>query len=212
MSITCNNLLDDKEREVSAAGTTPKPISHDHFMSVVNSNYGNYIKKAYGYLKCMSLSEDAVQDGVLTAYKKLNTVRDIKALNGWINRIISRKALDVLRKKKRWPDFYADIDDVVSYGAGGILNEPLWAEISTPEQDIMKKESLERLTHCIESLDDIYRIPLLLKDYEGFSIKEISELLEVSESNTKIRIHRARSKVKVDLGKYFFPYQNRDKS
>lgn len=187
-------------------------MPHDHFMSIISANYGAYIKRAYGYLKCKSLAEDAVQDGILSAYNKLSTVRDIDALNSWVNRIISNKALDILRKNKRMPDFYANIDDVVSYNGSGLLNEPLWAETSTPEQDIMKKESLQQLRLAIEGLDDIYRIPLLMKDHEEFSIRDISDMLGISESNAKIRIHRARIKVKLELGDYFFPYQKREKS
>jgi len=211
MSKSNDSRLEEIESDVDSHEETLHQISHDHFMNIVNTNYGRYIKKAYGYLKCKSLAEDAVQDGILSAYKKLNTVRNIDALNGWINRIISNKALDVLRKNKRMPDFYGTIDDIITYN-GGLLNQPLWAEISTPEEDIMKKENLERLNQAVEGLEDIYRIPLLLKDFEEFSIKEISEMLEISESNAKIRIHRARTKVKLELGQYFFPYQNRGKS
>lgn len=212
MSRPDDNPFDNKTCDDTSFSGTSQAIPHDHFMSIVNTNYGGYIKRAYGYLKCKSLAEDAVQEGILSAYKKLNTVRDINALNSWIIRIIANKALDSLRKNKRMPDFYADIDDVVSYNSAGILNEPLWGEISTPEQNILKKENLYKLTQSIENLQDIYRIPLLMKDFEGFSIKEISEFLEISESNTKVRIHRARTKVKLDLGEYFFPYQNRGKS
>ena len=211
MSKSNDSRLEEIESDVDSHEETLHQISHDHFMNIVNTNYGRYIKKAYGYLKCKSLAEDAVQDGILSAYKKLNTVRNIDALNGWINRIISNKALDILRKNKRMPDFYGTIDDIITYN-GGLLNQPLWAEISTPEEDIMKKENLERLNQAVEGLEDIYRIPLLLKDFEEFSIKEISEMLEISESNAKVRIHRARIKVKLELGQYFFPYQNRGKS
>ena len=211
MSKSNDSRLEEIESDVDSHEETLHQISHDHFMNIVNTNYGRYIKKAYGYLKCKSLAEDAVQDGILSAYKKLNTVRNIVALNGWINRIISNKALDILRKNKRMPDFYGTIDDIITYN-GGLLNQPLWAEISTPEEDIMKKENLERLNQAVEGLEDIYRIPLLLKDFEEFSIKEISEMLEISESNAKVRIHRARTKVKLELGQYFFPYQNRGKS
>ena len=187
-------------------------ISDDYFMNVVNANYSRYIKKAYGYLKSKSEAEDAVQDGVLSAYKKLDTVRDVEALNSWIGRIIVNKALDILRKNKRMPEFYRNVDDVVTYSSAGLLNQPLWSEILTPEQDIMKKENLQQLRDAIECLEDIYRIPLLLKAYEEFSIKEIAELLEISESNVKVRIHRARTKLKLSLGQYFFPYQNGVKS
>ena len=44
-------------------------ITQDHFMTIVNENYGRYIKKSYGYLKDKSLAEDAVQEGILIAYK-----------------------------------------------------------------------------------------------------------------------------------------------
>ncbi|MEP3890347.1 MAG: RNA polymerase sigma factor [Hellea sp.] len=212
MSGTSENTPKNKTDDDPSLIETSPLISHDHFMNVVNANYGRYIKRAYGYVKCQSLAEDAVQDGILSAYRKLNAVRDINALNSWINRIITHKALDVLRKNKRMPDFYADIDDIVSYNSAGLLNAPLWAEMSTPEQDIMKKENLQRLNKAIEELPDIYRIPLLMKDHEEFSIIEISEMLEISESNAKVRIHRARMKLKLSLGKYFFPYQNGGKS
>lgn len=205
-----NNKINETEGfdDPSLRAASP-PISHDHFMSIVNANYGRYIKRAYGYLRCPSLAEDAVQDGILAAYRKLDTVRDIEALNSWINRIITNKALDILRKKKRLPDFYGDIDDVVSYNSSGLLNAPLWAKSSTPEQDIMKKENLQRLTKCIEGLDDIYRIPLLMKDYEDYSVKEISEFLDISVSNVKVRIHRARIKVKLKFDEHFLSQKNR---
>lgn len=198
--------------ETHSVSELPQVISHNHFMTVINTNYGGYVRRAYGYLKSTSQAEDAVQEGLLSAFKKLDTVRDAEALNNWIKKIIVRKALDVLRKNKRMPDFYGDVENVVSYNFSGVLNEPLWAETLTPEQHILKEEGLQKLNQCITELEDIYRIPLLMKDYEGFSIKDISDLLKISESNAKVRIHRARTQVKVKLGPYFFPYQNRRES
>jgi RNA polymerase sigma-70 factor (ECF subfamily) len=46
---------------------------------------------------------------------------------------------------------------------------------------------------------------MLLKDFEGFSVDEISELLDISESNVKIRIHRGRIKLRNELSDYFYP-------
>ncbi len=182
-------------------------ITHSQFMSIINENYGRYIRKSYGYLKCKSLAEDAVQEGILTAYKKKNTVRHEKALPNWIGRIITHKTIDILRKNKRLPDFHANLDDVISYNSAGLLNAPLWSETSTPEEDMLKKETLQTLNRAIENLDDIYRIPFLLKDYEDFSVKEIAKVLEISESNVKVRVHRARIKIKLEFDTFFFPKQ-----
>ena len=101
---------------------------------------------------------------------------------------------------------------MVTYNSSGLLNAPIWSETSTPEQDILNKETLEILNRAIEGLDDIYRIPFLLKDYEDLSIKEIAAALNISESNVKVRVHRARIKIKLEFGKLFFPTQNRDLS
>jgi len=90
------------------------------------------------------------------------------------------------------------------------LEAPLWAETLNPEEEILKNERLKQVTIAVESLDDLYRIPLLLKDFEGFSIREVSEMLQISESNAKIRIHRARVKLKSELNEYFFPDYTRN--
>jgi len=186
-------------------------VSNDLFIECVKENYSRYIQKSYGYLKCKSLAEDAVQNGILAAHKNLHTLKSAEALGGWINTIIARKSIDLLRQSKTLPTFSGDIELLASYNQHGLLKEPLWMEIQNPEQDIMRKENTEKLLSAIEGLDDIYRIPLLLKDYDGFSIKEISEFLDITESNVKVRIHRARTKVKLMLGDYFYPHQNRNK-
>lgn len=209
MNASDDSPAEPEPRNACSLEASAQRVTHADFMEVISENYGRYLKQAYGYLKCKSLAEDAVQEGILTAYNKLQSVREPKALNSWVSRIITRKALDTLRKNKRLPNFYGDVDEAISYNSAGLLIEPLWAEVSNPEQDIMKKENLSRLKQAVEELEDIYRIPFLLKDSEGFSIKEIAELLNIKESNAKVRIHRARTKVKSKLRTYFFPFQNR---
>lgn len=210
MSNSINDTLgSDSFDELPVSGSSAN-ITHDQFMTIVNENYGRYIQKSYGYLKCKSMAEDAVQEGILAAYKKKDTVRHTKALPNWISRIIMHKTIDMWRKNKRLPDFYGDLDDVITYNSSGLLKAPMWSETSTPEQDILNKETLEILNRAIENLDDIYRIPFLLKDYEDLSIKEIATALNISESNVKVRVHRARIKIKLEFGNLFFPKQNRD--
>ena len=73
---------------------------------------------------------------------------------------------------------------------------------------MIKNETLKQVSLAVESLDDIYRIPVLLKDFEEFSIREISDILKISESNAKVRIHRARIKLKSLLHEHYFPEDN----
>ena len=180
-------------------------VSNNVFVDTVKENYQLYLRKCYAYVKCTAIAEDAVQEGVLAAYLNLSSIRDKRALASWIYRIVIRKAIDLLHKKRRLTLLDDDAEELVSYTSDGLLEAPIWAERSEPEKEALKNEGLEKICKAVESLGDGHRIPLLLKDFEGFSIKEISEMLQISESNTKVRIHRARIKLKSELNGYFFP-------
>lgn len=190
-----------RESESSPSETT---ISNVLFIETVKENYQMYIKKCYAYVKCPAIAEDAVQEGILSAHLNLASVRKQDALAAWLYRIIIRKAIDQLHKRRKLILFNNDVEELVSYNKHGLLDAPLWAEISNPEEEIIKSEGLEKIKKAVESLADGYRIPILLKDFEEFSIREISEILQISESNTKVRIHRARIKLKNELNDYFF--------
>lgn len=180
-------------------------VSNGAFVKLVTDNYGMYIRKCYSYLKCSNLAEDAVQEGILAAHSSLTSVQDAASLGSWVYRIIIRKAIDSLRKTKKLPQLEADLEELVTYSKHGLLNAPVWAEVSNPEEEALKSEGLKQVAAAIEALSDTYRIPMLLKDFEGFSVDEISELLDISESNVKIRIHRGRIKLRNELSDYFYP-------
>lgn len=184
-------------------------VTNTFFIDTVKKNYSMYINKCISYVKCHSIAEDAVQEGILAAHQNLSSIKNKKALPAWLYRIIIRKAIDLLHKKNRLT-LFNDQDELVSYNKYGFLNEPIWAEVSSPEEEILKKEGIDQVKKAIDTLDISYRVPLLLKDFEGFSIREIAEIMKISETNTKVRIHRARVKLKIELNSYFFPEQMKD--
>lgn len=190
---------------VSHTSEVEPEISNVLFLETVKKNYSLYLKKCYAYVKCPSLAEDAVQEGILAAHLNLTSIRDPKALPAWLYRIIIRKAIDQLYKNKKLALFDDNLETLINYDKHDLLDAPVWAEVSNPEDEVLKNEGLQQVAKAMKHLDDVYRIPILLKDFEGFSIREISEMLNISQSNTKIRIHRARVKLKFKLNDYFFP-------
>lgn len=197
------------EKNHDTEHSSEKAITNELFVKIVTENYATYIKKCYGYLKCTSLAEDAVQEGILAAHNNLGSLKNNKSIGAWINKIITHKAIDLLRKNRNFLLIDDDTQDLVSYDKNGFLNSPFWAEFDNTEGEILKKEGLDLIKKSLTSLSDTYRIPLLLKDYEDFSIKDISEILQISQSNVKVRIHRARIKLKIELSSYFFPDQTK---
>ena len=194
-----------EERSSVESGAQECTVSNQLFVQTVKENYAVYAGKCYAYLKCERLAEDAVQEGVLAAHKNLASVKNADALGSWLYRIIIRKCIDLLYKEQKSPLFSGDMEELLSYNQHGLLNGPMWAETADPEQEILKSEGLEQVRKAVELLAHEYRIPLLLKDFEGFSIREIAGILQISESNAKVRIHRGRIKLKQQLDGYFFP-------
>jgi RNA polymerase sigma-70 factor (ECF subfamily) len=72
-----------------------------------------------------------------------------------------------------------------------------------PEEVFLNSELAGELYDSVQSLPFEYRVPLILKDIEGYSIKQISSLLGLKEPTTKTRIHRARLFVREKLSHYF---------
>ena len=183
---------------------SPEVIANNYFIDTVQKNYSMYLSKCIGYVKCPNIAEDAVQEGVLAAHQRLDSLKNQHSLPAWLYRIIIHKAIDLLHKKNRLA-LLDDHVDLVSYNKYGFLNDSIWAAVPSPEEEAINSEGIEQIKIALESLDNAYRVPLLLKDFEGFSIKETAEIMQISETNTKVRIHRARIKLKAKLNGYFYP-------
>jgi RNA polymerase sigma-70 factor, ECF subfamily len=80
-----------------------------------------------------------------------------------------------------------------------------WASKPTewPEQRLLESESLARIEAAIEALPDSQRAVITLRDVEGWSSVEVCNALELSETNQRVLLHRARSKVRNALESYF---------
>lgn len=191
--------------DIAQVDSDQQIVSNSLFVETVKKNYSMYLRKCFAYVKCHAIAEDAVQEGILAAHLNLASVKKKEALAAWIYRIVVRKAIDLLHKKRRLVLLEDNLEELVSYNKHGLLNEPMWAEMLNPEEEILKNEGVQQVKNAVESLEDVYRIPILLKDFEGFSIREIANILKISESNTKVRIHRARIKLKNELKSFFSP-------
>ena len=76
-----------------------------------------------------------------------------------------------------------------------------WGE--TPESRLLKREVRERVERALRDLPPAQRQVLTLRDIEGWSAVEVCELLELSESNQRVLLHRARSRLRRALEDYF---------
>lgn len=120
---------------------------------------------------------DAIQETLISAYEKFGTLKNVEYFNTWITRILINKCYDILRNNKK-----------ISY-----INKEMEVETNTSYYDIYKSESLvERVLNLIDS--DLKLVSVLYY-YDEYSVKEISEILNIPEGTVKSRLSRARDKI-----------------
>lgn len=145
-------------------------------------------------------AEDVMQQTFLSVIEHLDQFRGESAVATWILRIATNHALKVLRKRRGLPtvplEAVADPDD--SYAT---LPHPSyiaqWRE--NPEDLAQRAEVRQLVEQALTDLDDKYRVVFVLRDIEGLSVKETAEALGLSEANVKVRLLRARLKLRERL-------------
>ena len=129
-------------------------------------------------------AEDVAQEAYLRMYRGLPGFREEAKFETWMYRIVANCAMTHLRRRGRFGVVVSDED----------------LDVPSPDrasQGVVDRDELER---GLAALPEGQRVPLLLKDVYGFSVREIAEELDVEEGAVKVRLHRARRRLAELLG------------
>lgn len=132
---------------------------------------------------------ELAQETFMRVYFKAKRYRPIAPVSSWIYTIASNLAKTEMKKKQRMTT--VSIDDEYSRASSKIYYE------DNPED----METIKNLRKALNSLHSRYRIPLVLKDIEGFSQEEIAEMLNKPIGTIKARISRGRAYLKKEIEK-----------
>jgi len=143
-------------------------------------------------------AEDVLQETFIKVFKYIDGFKGLSSLSTWIYRIAMNEALMLLRKHR--PEGYSldeenedeDITprQIASWGA-------------LPEKALVSSETAHHLQVAVMRLPETLRSVFLLRDTEQFSVKETAEALGISEGAVKVRLLRARLKLREYLSVYF---------
>lgn len=170
--------------------------------------YTTFQPKIFGYLSRMlgeNEAEDLTQEVFVKVDKALKEFRGEAQLSTWIYRIATNAALDRLRN----PSFKQRVRErVLCDSSRQNVTEPEDKNVWTGEQkqyldqQLIHQEMNSCIREYIDQLPEDYRAVLILREVEGFKNSEIAEILGVSLDTAKIRLHRARAKLKESLGRH----------
>lgn len=143
---------------------------------------GKLYAVCFKYSKNQAEAEDNLHDGFITIFKKINQFKHKGSFEGWMKRIMINTALEKYRKDNVFP----------------LLNEE-----NIEEEDFEIEEehiNLKELLTSIQKLPNRYRLVFNLYVLDGYSHKEIGQMLEISEGTSKSNLSRAKTLLKKELG------------
>jgi RNA polymerase sigma-70 factor (ECF subfamily) len=159
--------------DLVAAARAGDPAAFERLFERYHTPVLNYLHRMVGD---RALAEDLTQDSFVKAYRALPNTRPDLAFKAWLYRIATNTAISHLRRKKliRWVPFMAGQDHATG---------------ESIERSVGRKHDVER---ALEKLPQHYAAVLLLRHYQGLSLAETAEALEITENAAKLRLFRAR--------------------
>ncbi|NMB53999.1 MAG: sigma-70 family RNA polymerase sigma factor [Leptolinea sp.] len=144
-------------------------------------------------------AEDVVQETFVSAITHRETFEGRSRLSSWLYRIAYNAALARLRSRREDPLPEDEPDEESSFPLPRSLVE--WT--MTPEQMLADSEAAEHLQKAIQSLPLKYRVVFFLRDMEDQPTAQVAEVLGLTETAVKVRLHRARLALREILSEYF---------
>ena len=169
------------------------------------------LRLALVYVRDRAAAEEVVQDSWIAVLDGIGRFEGRSSLKTWVFRIVANRAKTAALRERRSVPFSA-LGDSGEDTAGPERFLPPddawaghWAALPrppAPEERLLAGEARERLRQAIEELPPSQQAVLSLRDVEGWSAEEVCNVLELSETNQRVLLHRARSKVRRALEPY----------
>jgi RNA polymerase sigma-70 factor (ECF subfamily) len=140
-------------------------------------------------------AEDVLQEALLKAFRGYHTFKAGTNLKAWLYRILTNTFINKYRQAGRRPAEVelGELEDLYLFkrlgesGTGGASR--------SAEEDALEQFVDTDIKEAVEALPDTFRLPVLLADVEGFSYKEIAEIMDVPIGTIMSRLHRGRKQL-----------------
>jgi RNA polymerase sigma-70 factor (ECF subfamily) len=190
---------DDSDTELIRAINNGR---QDLFFELVNRHEKSLYN--FGLRMCDNPSdaEDMVQDTFLNVFKYLNGFRYETKFKNWLYRVATSACLKKKRRSKFAPERELSLDAFLPTDESTVsMDTPRWA--SQPLDQLLDDELGDVIRKALMDLPEKYRLVIVLRDVEGFSTRETADILELTPSNVKVRLHRARLSLRETLKTYY---------
>jgi RNA polymerase sigma-70 factor (ECF subfamily) len=158
---------------------------------------GSLYNTAYRLARNSEDAEDLVQETFLRAYRSFDQFTPGTNLKAWLFRILRNAFINEYRKKRAAPqeEDFAGIEETFESRIDG----DRVTSIKNPEQEALEGALDEKVQRALDALPPDYRMAVVLADLEGFSYREIADILEVPIGTVMSRLYRGRKLLEEEL-------------
>jgi RNA polymerase sigma-70 factor, ECF subfamily len=188
------------------------------FETLIDRYHNPLLRLAMFYVPSRAVAEDVVQETWLGVLQGLARFEGRSSLKTWIFRILTNRARTRGQREGRSIAFSDLATAEAGTGETSVdadqfwpPDHPAWANIwvsyprnwnELPEDRLLSRETLARVAAAIAALPPSQREVITLRDVDGWSAEEVCNVLEITESNQRVLLHRARAKVRRDVEQY----------
>ncbi len=175
--------------------------SRVEFARLVDRFSGNIFRLGLRITGSEQDAEDILQETFIKAMRGIGQFEGRSSLTTWLYRIATNEALMLIRKRR--PELQQVVLTDESDDENDLHPTLIKDWCCLPETEFEDSEARKFLNQAVNRLPENYRLVFILRDIQGFSVRETAETLEISETNVKQRLLRARLKLREDLSGYF---------
>ena len=187
------------------------------FATVVDKYSGSLVRLAMAYVPSRAVAEEVVQETWLGVLEGIARFEGRSSFKTWLFRILTNRAKTRGQRESRYEPFSSksnlgDDSQEAAVEPDRFIKSGVWVDHwasppdswdeDTPERLLLSKEGREQIDKAIEKLPMVQKQVITLRDIEGLTSKEICNILDVSETNQRVLLHRARSRVRQSLANY----------
>jgi len=175
----------------SQAAPPEDPVLRERFERDVLPLLPNLYGAALRLTRNPQDAEDLVQETYLRAYRGFEGFREGTNLRAWMYRILTNTFINSYRKKQREPVTVSVSDEDTP---DWYLYDRIGSSVAEPsaESEVLEQIPDEDVQRALEDLPEVFRMAVLLADVEGFSYKEMAEILDIPIGTVMSRLHRGR--------------------
>jgi RNA polymerase sigma-70 factor (ECF subfamily) len=174
------------------------------YETMIREHGGRLLAVARRFVRNEDDARDVVQAAYLSAFRAMGDFEGQAQLATWLHRIVVNTALMLLRSKKRKPE--ESIEELLPAFQTDGHHVEQFSDWAAPADQLIEREETRRAVRgCVDRLPERYRSVLLLRDIEERSTQEVAEMLDMTPTAVKVRLHRARQALLTMLRREYQP-------